>query len=540
MVKKFINNKLPSEIFLYFNNTSKQIFILYNNKTIILSSRNLNKLKAIFENENIVKTGYDLKKIYKFLRKYDIELKNLHFDVSIATALLGNLRGNITSRKIASEPEIFLGLLPTIKENLLNELKEKNLFKVFKEIEIPLIKVLAEMEIVGIKIDLNKLEDVGKEVEREVKNLKDKIYAIAGMKFNINSPKQVAEILFNKLKISKKAIRKTSTGQLSTGAKELSKISEESELGKLIAEYRELFKLQTSYIEKFKKVVDKKRKVIYTTFNQVKASTGRLSSEEPNLQNLPTKSEYAQKIKECFIASKGFKFLSADYSQLELRIIASLANDQKMINAFLSGLDIHKKIAAEVFNVNYDEVTDEMRQKAKMLNFGIIYGMGARGFAEAANMPYEEAVIFIDEYFSDFFNVANYIFTLKQLARERGYSVTLFGRKRFLPSINALNPKLRAQAERFAINMPIQGTAADIVKMAMINLDNNKRLKKIGVRMLLQVHDELLFEIPKKNISEAARIIKETMEGVYKFAVPLVVDLAIGDDLRNLKSFSAF
>ncbi len=406
------------------------------------------------------------------------------------------------------------------------------------QMEKALVPVIRQMEKNGIKIDLDCLKKTGEKVNEKISQLENKIYKAAGANFNINSSQQLSEILFERLKMDTKGLKKTPGRVISTAAPELEKLKDRHEIIRLISDYRELMKLKTTYIDALPKLVAPDGR-LHTSFDQLGTTTGRLSSRNPNLQNIPIKTELGREIRKAFVADKGFKLLSADYSQIELRVVAFLANDKNMIAAFKGGRDIHVLTAAEVFEVASEKVTSQMRQAAKVLNFGVIYGMSIHGFAQAAGIDFEKAKVFVKKYFEEFSGVARYIEKTKDEVARNGYVQTLFGRKRFISEINSSAWNLRAAAERMAINMPIQGTAADLIKMAMVKIANslsqmangeNHEPLAISPKLLLQVHDELIFEVPEREAKRTAEKIKEIMENIYKLAVPLKVEIEVGDN----------
>jgi DNA polymerase-1 len=415
------------------------------------------------------------------------------------------------------------------------ELKEKNLWDLFKKIEIPLISVLSQMERNGIKVDVKILEKLTEQLMIYEKQLTEKIYELAGVKFNINSPKQLKKVLFEDLKISIDKIKKTKTG-ISTAAGELEKMKGSHLIIDLILEYREIFKLKSTYSEALPKLVNLKTGRVHTSFNQTITATGRLSSSNPNLQNIPAKGKFSKEIRTAFVAEKGCKLITADYSQIELRVIASLANDEKMIQAFKNGEDIHIRTAAEINECELNQVTSEMRQQAKAINFGIIYGMGVYGLAQRTGIFPVKAKKFIEKYFEIYKGIKNYLEEIKKTTKEKEYAETLFGRRRYLPEINSKIFQVQSAAERMAVNMPIQGTAADLIKIAMIRINKKSENKKF--KMLLQVHDELIFEVETQHIKFLQKIIKQEMEEspeVKKFKVPIEVKIKIGDNWGEIK-----
>ncbi len=414
--------------------------------------------------------------------------------------------------------------------------KEKVLSKKVYHLEKELVPVLEGMEKTGIKLDTNFLKALSKKLNSRIQELEKKIYKLAEAQFNINSSQQLSEILFKKLKISTEGLKKTPGGVVSTAAPELQKLKGKHKIIDSVLEYRELMKLKTTYVDALPKLVDD-RKRLHTTYHQLGTTTGRLSSSDPNLQNIPARGEWGQEIRKAFIAEKGYKLLSADYSQVELRIAACLAKDKKMIQAFKENQDIHKITAAEVNNIPLVKVTPEMRFQAKALNFGVLYGMSVNGFAEASGVSWKRAKEFIDEYINDFSGIAKYVEQTKKEVKKKGYVETILGRRRYLPQIKSPDFRVRQASERMAINMPIQGTSADIMKVAMVKLA--KKLPR-EARLLLQVHDELVLEVKENKIKKAAEIVKDVMENVLNqpifkevksiLKIPLKVDIKVGNN----------
>jgi len=372
-------------------------------------------------------------------------------------------------------------------------------------------------------------------LEGNIKKLVRRITKKAGTAFNINSPKQLSEVLFKKLDLPMKGLHKTPGGVVSTASSELEKLKDVHPIIEDILKYRELAKLQSTYVSPLPELADKEGR-IHTHFDQLGAATGRLSSLNPNLQNIPFKGEWGQKIRQGFVAKKGFELVSLDYSQVELRIAAHIAGEDRMQEIFWEGRDIHKETAAAVFGVQDKDVTPRMRFRAKALNFGILYGMGARGFSQSAGIPFEEAQDFIENYFVQFPHIAKYMQDTIESVRELGYAETLFGRKRYLPDIHSTTPHIRAAAERVAINHPIQGTQADIIKMAMVKIAKELNLQQVDCLMLLQIHDELLFEIRSDIVRKRAKEIATLMEKVVSLNVPLVVKVSSGQSWGTQKS----
>lgn len=405
------------------------------------------------------------------------------------------------------------------------------------ELEKELRPVLRKMEKTGFLLDIKFLKELGNKVSRELEEIKKEVIKIAGEDFNLNSTHDLGKIIFEKLGLGGKKIKKTKTGIYSTASDELEKIKESNPIIPLMLKWRELSKLYSTYIDSLPRLVNAKDGRIHTTFKQFGAVTGRLSSENPNLQNIPTKGEYGLEIRKAFIAPEGYLILSADYSQIELRVAAVLSKDEKMIETFIKGEDIHSRTAAEIFNVPIEKVTKEMRREAKTLNFGVLYGMGARAFAQSSGISFGDAQKFISEYESDFSGLARFMREMKEKAKSQGYVETLWGRKRYMPELNSPNPGIRSSGERMAINMPIQGTAADIIKFAMVLLDD-KIGKEKDIKMILQVHDELVFEVKKELVGKYSSIIKDCMENIVSLSVPLEVEIEIGENWGNLNKLS--
>jgi DNA polymerase-1 len=523
----------------------------------------LEKIKPILEDENIKKSGHNIKFDLRVLKNSGINLKGIKFDTMLASYLLspGTRQHNLDAvafselgfEKISKDDLLGKGKdklsfseLPAEKLSLYscedadftfrlagklkNELKKNNIEKLFNNIEMPLVPILADMENNGIIIDKIFLSKLGGKIDEKIKNLEEKIKKLAGVDFNINSTQQLREVLFEKLEISTLVITKTKTG-LSTAADELVKLKDQHPIIKHIQEYRELAKLANTYINALPELINKKTERLHASFNQAVTATGRLSSSEPNLQNIPVRGEWGKKIRKAFGTEKKYKLLSLDYSQIELRIAAHMSGDKKMIAAFKNNLDIHAATAAEINKVELSAVTSEMRREAKAINFGILYGQGPHGLSQTADIPYIRAKNFIDKYFDAYKDIKKYIDKSIISARKNGYTKTLFGRKRYLPEINSSIMQIRKGAERMAVNTPLQGTAADMIKIAMINVSralNEYKIKPGAVRLLLQVHDELLFEVEENTVPEAVKIIKKIMENVIKLKVQIIVDAKIG------------
>ena len=489
--------------------------------------------------------GHDVKPVIKELLQKKKPVPQEIFDTKIAAWLLQPDARGYEFEKIwnIEFDQSFTGIpedMMRLKDALWEKIKSANLIKVFEDIEMPLLPVIARMELYGISVDLAGVKKLLTKTTKEIERLEKEIYKLAGTEFNINSPAQMSEILFERLGIAvvggKGKIKRTGGGALSTAAGELDKIIDAHPIVPKLLEYREISKLLSTYIEPFPHLVGTDGK-LHTTYNQAGAGTGRLSSINPNLQNIPVRTELGMEFRKAFIPAEGFSLVKFDYSQIELRLVAHIAQDAKMMAAFKAGEDIHTRTAAEIFKVAAGEVTKDMRRQAKVLNFGIIYGMGVRAFGRTAGVDQTKAREFIEAYFKEFAGVAKYMEDTKKFVRKHGYVETLFGRRRPLPDINSSMPMLRAQAERMAINHPAQGTGADLVKMAMNAVDTHIQKEKWSddVHMLLQVHDELVFEIRKGKEKAASNEIKKLMESVHKFDVPIVVDVLIGDNWAEME-----
>ena len=404
---------------------------------------------------------------------------------------------------------------------------DTSLWNLYQEVELPLSAILREMEQTGVRIDVPMLKQAEAKLNNELQTIEQQIYTSVGMTFNINSPKQVGEVLFDQLQLDDKA-KKSKTGQYSTSEEVLLALKPKHPVVGLILEYRELKKLISTYISALPNYINPTTGKIHTTYNQTVTATGRLSSSNPNLQNLPIRSERGQLIRQAVIPDEGCLFLSADYSQIELRLMAHFSQDPHLVQAFLSGQDIHAATAAKIFNVSIEEVTKEQRRQAKTANFGIIYGISAFGLAQQLDCSRSEAKALIDGYFAAFPGVIDYIEKQKELARQQGYAVTLFGRKRYLPDILSHNATVRSFAERNAVNSPIHGTAADIIKMAMVTI--HRRLKEEGLKaqMIMQVHDELNFNVPLNEVDKVREIVVSEMQHVVHLTVPLIADCGVG------------
>jgi DNA polymerase-1 len=524
----------------------------------------IEKFIPFFENENIEKIGQNLKYDLKILSNYNITVKGKLFDTMIAHYLINpDMRHNmdiLAETYLKYSPQSIETLIgkkgknqKSMRDVALEEIKEyavedadvtlqlKEIFtseldktgtkKLFEEIEIPLVKVLADMEKEGIRVDVDFLKSLSKTLDDDIKILEANIFETAGEKFNLASPKQLGDILFDKLKIGGAKQKKTKTGQYATGEEILSYLAAENPIVKDILDWRQLVKLQNTYVEALPNQVDKITNRIHTDYMQTVAATGRLSSNNPNLQNIPIRTERGRQIRKAFVArDENYTLVSADYSQIELRVIAALSGEENMIKAFQNHEDIHKSTASKVFNVPLEEVTREQRSHAKTVNFGIIYGVSAFGLSNQTSLSRKESADLIDAYYQTYPRLKSYIQEQIDFARENGYVQTILGRRRYLKDINSQNAIVRGGAERNAVNAPIQGSAADIIKIAMINIHEKLTSENWKSKMLLQVHDELVFDVHNSELEKIQPMIKHEMEHAFKLEVPLDVDLGLGKD----------
>ncbi|MES0328334.1 MAG: DNA polymerase I, partial [Gammaproteobacteria bacterium] len=405
---------------------------------------------------------------------------------------------------------------------------EAGLLKVYREIEMPLLPVLKTIERNGVKVDVAMLNKQSKQLQTRMAEVEKQVFELAGETFNLASPKQLGVILFEKLEIP--SVKKTKTGQHSTAEDVLQELAEEYEIPKMILEHRSLSKLKSTYTDKLPLQVDADTGRVHTSYNQTGAATGRLSSSDPNLQNIPVRSEEGRRIRQAFIADEGKCLVAADYSQIELRIMAHLSQDESLLKAFAEGIDVHKATAAEVFGIPLDEVENEQRRAAKAINFGLIYGMSAFGLAKQLGIGRYEAQDYVNLYFERYPGVKNYMDSTREKAAEQGYVETVYGRRLYLPEINARNAQRRQYAERTAINAPMQGTAADIIKRAMINVDAALRASDLDAKVVMQVHDELVVEVSESQVEQLSELLRTNMESAADLSVKLVVDIGVGSN----------
>ena len=523
----------------------------------------LSHFKALFENETIEKTGQNLKYDIAVLKWYDIDVKGPLFDTMIAHYLLepdqrhnmdflaetylnyrpvsiesligkkgknqGTMR-DIEVEKVKEYATEDADITLQLRQKLEPELTNQGVRKIFDEIEMPLVKVLADMEAQGVKLDGENLQEISKTMALEIIELEKQIYDLAETTFNIASPKQLGEILFDKLELSSRA-KKTKTGQYSTAEDVLMKIQHLHPIIPLILDFRSLSKLKSTYIDSLPTLINPRDGRIHTSYNQAVAATGRLSSNNPNLQNIPIRTARGREIRKAFVPrSKDFTLLAADYSQIELRIIAHLSKDEAMIAAFNEGLDIHTATAAKVYDVGLDEVTNEMRRNAKTVNFGIIYGISAFGLSERLGIPRGEAADIINNYFTQYPAIKAYMNDQIAFARKNGYVETMLGRRRYLRDINVSNSVVRGFAERNAINAPIQGSSADMIKLAMISIHRLMTEQKLASKMILQVHDELVFDARLDEVEQLKPLIEKAMAEALPLSVPVIVEMNTGDN----------
>lgn len=518
--------------------------------------------RPFFEDESIEKIGQNLKFDILVLRQYGIDVKGKKFDTMIAHYLLQPeerhgmdfLAERFLNYKTITFEELTQSKngkgvsLRSVDKNQLcdyaaedaditfqlyevfdKELKEKNLYSLFTDIEMPLMDVLVEMESAGARVDVEALKNLTITMNTKVEELISQIFQYAGCEFNISSPKQVGEILYKRLALADVA-KRTKTGQFSTSEESLMAIKSKHPIVESILEYRGVKKLLNTYVETLPQLINPNTGKIHCSFNQTVTATGRLSSSNPNLQNIPVRDDMGKEIRKCFVPDSGCKFISADYSQIELRVMAHASGDQNMIDAFNSGYDFHTQTAAKIYGVVPEEVTKDMRRNAKTANFGILYGISVFGLSERLEISREEAKELINNYFVAYPRMKDYLEEVKQFARDKGYVETLFGRRRYIQDINSRNGTIRQMAERNAINAPIQGTAADIIKIAMIRIIDRIKKENLKSQMIIQVHDELNFNVPESEVEQMQKIIVEEMEGAFTMKVPLNVECIVADN----------
>jgi len=503
-------------------------------------------IKDILANPKIKKISHELKKIKISLAEADIALEGLYFDTMIAAYLINPskpeynltdiawdyLNDTIGAQSIDNQRAV--GLILKLKPQLEKQLRSKSLSNLFTDVEMPLIEVLADMELSGIKLDSKILEQLSKDLEKRLIKLIDNIYEMSGCQFNINSPKQLRDVLFERLKLP--VVKKSKSGP-STDEEVLRNLADKHRLPALLLEYRQLMKLKTTYIDTLPGLVNSKTGKIHTSFNQTATETGRLSSTNPNLQNIPIKTDIGRQVRRAIIAySKEHYLLSCDYSQIELRILAHLSKDKNLISAFKEDKDIHKATASLIYGLDESNITDSMREVAKRVNFGIIYGLTSYGLSRDLGISLEEAQGFIDAYFLRYPKVKEYIQEQIKRAQTEGFVTTILGRRRYLAGINNKNQAIQQFAQRQAVNTPIQGSASDLIKLAMIQIYHQISKRNLGAKMILQVHDELVFDVPGQDLNELIDLAKDRMENVLKLEVPIRVDIKKGKNWLEMES----
>ncbi|WP_419726499.1 DNA polymerase I [Terrisporobacter petrolearius] len=545
----------------------QHVFVSLNGTDIYyLSGEELGLIKEIISNEEIKKIGYNLKDDYLAFKSYNMEMNNIFFDIAIGEYLIdsksstsyecSDIAMKYLTKKVKSQEEIlgkgvkakkfqdldmeelstYFGEMINIVYNVYpimeKAFKDMDMEYLFYDVEMSLVEVLGSMEYYGIAVDKNQLKDLGDKFKNIIANLEEEIFSLAGEKFNINSPKQLGVILFEKLELP--VIKKTKTGY-STNADVLEKLRDKHEIIDKITEYRQIVKLNSTYVEGLSNIINPISGRIHSSFNQTITTTGRISSTEPNLQNIPVKTEMGREIRKVFIADENSKLVDADYSQVELRVLAHMSGDEHMIEAFQNHMDIHSKTASQIFGIDVNEVNSTQRSEAKAINFGIVYGKTDFGLSQDLNIPVAKAKAYIESYFANYSSIKDFMDKVIEQAKEKGYVLTEFNRRRYIPEINSSNFMVRKQGERFAMNAPIQGSAADIIKIAMVNVYNRLKDEQLKSKLILQVHDELIVEAVEEEIDKVSKIVKEEMESAVNLQVHLDVDLNVGDSWYETK-----
>ena len=531
-----------------------------------INDEELELIKDIIFNEEIKKIGYNLKDDYLAFKPYNIEINNMFFDIAIGEYLIdsksstsyecSDIAMKYLTKKIKSQEELLgkgakakkfsdlsLEELSTYFGEILNTVynvypmmektfKDMDMEYLFYDVEMPLVEVLGSMEYCGMAVDKNQLNELGNKFKEIISNLEEEIFSLAGEKFNINSPKQLGVILFEKLELP--VIKKTKTGY-STSADVLEKLRDKHEIIDKITEYRQIVKLNSTYVEGLLGIINPISGRIHSSFNQTITTTGRISSTEPNLQNIPVKTEMGREIRKVFIADEHSKLVDADYSQVELRVLAHMSGDEHMIEAFQNDIDIHSKTASQIFGVDVNDVSSKQRSEAKAINFGIVYGKTDFGLSQDLNIPVPQAKAYIESYFANYDKIKVFMDDAIKNATDNGYALTIFNRRRYIPEINSSNFMVRNQGKRFAMNAPIQGSAADIIKIAMVNVFTRLKDENLKSRLILQVHDELIVEAVEEELDQVCNIVKEEMESAVNLQVHLDVDLNVGDSWFETK-----
>lgn len=531
-----------------------------------INDEELELIKDIISNEEIKKIGYNLKDDYLAFKPYNIEINNMFFDIAIGEYLIdsksstsyecSDIAMKYLTKKIKSQEELLgkgakakkfsdlsLEELSTYFGEILNTVynvypmmektfKDMDMEYLFYDVEMPLVEVLGSMEYCGMAVDKKQLNELGNKFKEIISNLEEEIFSLAGEKFNINSPKQLGVILFEKLELP--VIKKTKTGY-STSADVLEKLRDKHEIIDKITEYRQIVKLNSTYVEGLLGIINPISGRIHSSFNQTITTTGRISSTEPNLQNIPVKTEMGREIRKVFIADEHSKLVDADYSQVELRVLAHMSGDEHMIEAFQNDIDIHSKTASQIFGVDVNDVSSKQRSEAKAINFGIVYGKTDFGLSQDLNIPVPQAKAYIESYFANYDKIKVFMDDAIKNATDNGYALTIFNRRRYIPEINSSNFMVRNQGKRFAMNAPIQGSAADIIKIAMVNVFTRLKDENLKSRLILQVHDELIVEAVEEELDKVCNIVKEEMESAVNLQVHLDVDLNVGDSWFETK-----
>lgn len=546
----------------------KSISIIIQKKVYYISKNEIitNEIKKILENPKIRKIGYKLKQDYILLKQIGIELDKLDFDIEIAGYIIDSIKNkydietlslrylNLEVSQYTKQEEkqkqldlfsmqeedqsektkacIYVYVISKLYPATKKMLEEQGELELFQNIEMPTAEALAKMQYTGIAIDKEELIEYGTKLKKEIEEKTRKIYELSGQEFNINSTKQLGKVLFEDLKLP---VQKKKKSGYSTDVEVLEKLREEHPVINEILDYRQLMKLNSTYVEGMIPYVNAETNRIHSYFHQTVTATGRISSAEPNLQNIPTRFEVGKKLRKVFKPKKGCIFIDADYSQIELRVFAHISKDEKMIQAFKDGNDIHSEVASKVFDKKIDEVTSEERTKAKAVNFGIVYGISDFGLGEQLHISRKEAKQYIEQYLEKYSGIKEYMQKIDEEAKEKGYVSTIFGRRRNIPELKSQNFMVRQFGSRVALNMPIQGTAADIMKLAMIEV--NKQIEKKGLksRLVLQIHDELLLEVPEDEIDKAIELLKKSMENIVELSVPLIADVTKANDWYGCK-----
>ena len=531
-----------------------------------INDEELELIKDIISNEEIKKIGYNLKDDYLAFKPYNMEINNMFFDIAIGEYLIdsksstsyecSDIAMKYLTKKIKSQEELLgkgakakkfsdlsLEELSTYFGEILNTVynvypmmektfKDMDMEYLFYDVEMPLVEVLGSMEYCGMAVDKNQLNELGNKFKEIISNLEEEIFSLAGEKFNINSPKQLGVILFERLELP--VIKKTKTGY-STSADVLEKLRDKHEIIDKITEYRQIVKLNSTYVEGLLGIINPISGRIHSSFNQTITTTGRISSTEPNLQNIPVKTEMGREIRKVFIADEHSKLVDADYSQVELRVLAHMSGDKHMIEAFQNDIDIHSKTASQIFGVDVNDVSSKQRSEAKAINFGIVYGKTDFGLSQDLNIPVPQAKAYIESYFANYDKIKVFMDDAIKNATDNGYALTIFNRRRYIPEINSSNFMVRNQGKRFAMNAPIQGSAADIIKIAMVNVFTRLKDESLKSRLILQVHDELIVEAVEEELDKVCNIVKEEMESAVNLQVHLDVDLNVGNSWFETK-----